>query len=164
MYFEDFKASVAHWLCNRPEFQLSQPQAAGLRQLYGKMVVPDKLCNWLSNSWQPQALGQVDECACFLLSQLFHVDSHPTLTRFFTFRSCIDRLLSMVLLGINDTALSLKTTARKDSQTRLRKVKKFLASADGGQALRRSNLVMQLTGPIEAFMSKKHNLPGPRLQ
>ena len=44
------------------------------------------------------------------------------------------------------------------------KVKKFLASVDGGQALRRSNLVMQLTGPIEAFMSKKHNLPGPRLQ
>ena len=163
MYFEDFRASVARWLCNRSEFHLSQPQAAGLRKLYGEFVVPDKLFNWLSNSWQPQAPDQVDECACFLLSHLFHVDSHPTLTRFFTFRSCIDRLLCMVLLGITDT-LNLKSSARKESQIRLTKVKRFLASVDGGQALRRSSLVMQLTGPIEAFMSKKSNLPGPRLQ
>ena len=152
------------WLCNRPEFQLSQPQAAGLRDLYGESVVPDKLCNWLSNSWQPQAPNKVDECARFLLSHMFQVDSHPTLTRFFTFRSCIDRLLGMVLLGVTDTALTMKSSARQESQVRLRKVKQFLASPDGGQALRRSNLVMQLTGPIEAFMSKKKNLPRPRLQ
>ena len=130
MYFEDFKFSVMDW-CARKEIQLSQPQAADLRVLYGDRVVPDELLSLLQTARQPQApegpppapVGQPpapgltdDVGPLFFLQFLLRVDAHPTLTRCFTFRSCVDRMLTMVLVDFAD-ALHLGALRGKSPRT-----------------------------------------------
>ena len=44
----------------------------------------------------------------WLAKHLLHVDSSPTLSRFFTFRDCADRMLTMVLLGVPSHAFRLR--------------------------------------------------------
>jgi len=52
------------------------------------------------------------------------------------------------------TGARAATGAQPQNQLRLKKVLRFFANRDCDQALRRSSLVLQLTGGVEAFMSK----------
>jgi hypothetical protein len=75
-------------------------------------------------------------------------------TRFFTFRGCVDRMLTMSLLDYPCTGgFSVKPSAREDTQKRMRRVLHFFGKAAASQALRRSSLVLQLTSGVETFMS-----------
>ena len=90
----------------------------------------------------------------WLIKHLLLVDSSPTLSRFFTFRDCTDRMLTMVLLGVPSHAFKLrKVKPRKESQKRLKNVHAFFKHAEADQLLRRTSLSFQLTGGVEALVS-----------
>ena len=118
-YYEDFKVSVAKWVHDSLD-TLSpsddgQPQAARMAQLqvvYTKRVIPDELVA-LCKSITPEPGEDMsaarkrreDGWISFVLKQLLHVDHHPTLTRFFTFRNCVDHMLTMALLKLPQVGL-----------------------------------------------------------
>ena len=61
-----------------------------------------------------------------LCVDLLKPDDKPTLTRFFTFRVCIDSILTMIMIGMPQAALKvLGIKMRTVGQTRLRKVSQF---------------------------------------
>ena len=98
----------------------------------------------------------VHRWATFLVKHLLTPDDHPTLTRFMTFRGCIDRMLLMLFLDFPKQCLSLPDqTLRVLNVKRLRKVQKFFKDHAGLQALRRASLAFQLTGGVEGFMARK---------
>ena len=89
-----------------------QPQAtdlARLQDLYTKHVIPDAMLHLWSDGTAPSLQTYIrdgediaagtqrirDEWLLFITTRLLHVDCHPTLTRFFTFRGCVDRLLTL---------------------------------------------------------------------
>jgi len=91
----------------------------------------------------------------FIVTKLLTPDSHPTLTRFFTFRGCIDRMLSMHLLDIPKHVLVLeKTKPRELNRKRLQAVHSFFSHPEAGQELRRASMVLQLTGGVEAVTAR----------
>ena len=95
-----------------------------------------------------------EEWTRFILTRLLHVDSHPTLTRFFSFRAAVDRMLTLSLLQFPATGgLCTKPSAREVTQKRITRERKFFGKPASGQALRRASLVLQLTAGVEAFMS-----------
>ena len=98
----------------------------------------------------------------WLVNHLLHVDSSPTLSRFFTFRGCTDRMLTMVLLGVPSHAFKLqKAKPRKESQKRLKNVHSFFKHAEADQLLRRTSLPFQLTGGVEALVSSLYKAGEP---
>lgn len=100
----------------------------------------------------------VHEFTSFLVHHLMKVDSHPTLSRFFTFRDCIDRMLTMSVIRFPENAFILKTVKpRQENQKRLRRVSQFFAHVEAPQLLRRASLVLQLVGAVEAVASSKPN-------
>ena len=161
-YYEDFQAFVKRWVHDTLDLLLpndashsaaeSQPQAAG-----GQPGDTWKLQTFVQMGGQPQAARErmESERVKFLVTSLLHVDNHPTLTRFFTFRNCVDRMLTMALLKFPQGGLGIKCTAREEGQKRIKKLKRFFAQPAACQALRRDSLVLQLTGGIEAFMSRR---------
>ena len=162
-YYEDFKVSVAKWVQdNLDSLCESLPQAAQLQVVYTKHVISDELVA-LCKSITPKPGEDMaaarkrrqDGWVSFVLTELLHVDDHPTLTRFFTFRICVDHMLTMVLLNLPQAGLVTKSSAREVSQKRLKKVRSFFAKPSASQALRRASLILQLTGGIEAFMSRR---------
>ena len=55
----------------------------------------------------------------WIVGHLLHVDSHPTLTRFFTFRGCTDRMLTMSLIDMPRHAFKVRSIKpRKENQKR----------------------------------------------
>jgi len=183
-YYDHFRRSVEQWVhCNlevflpgdpgRPQAAADgQPQAARLQALYTDHVIPNDLLQF----WIVPAEGGTgklqmvmkdgedmaaarerleNECSAFLVKRLLHVDSHPTLTRFFTYRGCVDRMLTMALLNLPQKGLVVQSSARELTQNRLKKVKQFFGKPAACQALRRASLVLQLTAGIETFMSAK---------
>ena len=55
----------------------------------------------------------------WVVKHLLHVDSHPTLSRFFTFRGCTDRMLTMLLIGMPRDVLKVRSIKpRKENQKR----------------------------------------------
>ena len=122
-YFEDFRTSILTWVrktvvvmweSEAESFQAGQLQAARLRQLYTAHVIPDKLL--ALTGWVPATGGDallptvfvskdtdnvdamlqsVELWTEFFVDHCLKPDSHPTLTRFYTFRACVDRILIM---------------------------------------------------------------------
>ena len=89
-----------------------------------------------------------------IVTHLLHVDSHPTLSRFFTFRGCIDRMLTMSLIDMPKRAFKVRTIKpRQENQKRLRAVLGFFEHPDAQQTLKRTCLAFQLTGGVEAIVS-----------
>jgi len=87
------------------------------------------------------ALGDV------LIRSVLHVDEHPVITRFWTFRESVDKALTMVLLRVARHALRLpKIRARPENSKRLTIVVKFFRDVRAQQYLRRLSLCLQLTG------------------
>ena len=173
-YYEDFKVSVAKCVhdsldtlspSDTAETQAALdglPQAAQLQVVYTKHVISYELialCQSITQQPGEDIFAarkrREDGWISFVLKHLLHVDHHPTLTRFFTFRNCVDRMLTMALLKLPQAGLVTKSSARDVSQKRLKKVRSFFAKPSACQALRRASLVLQLTGGIEAFMSRR---------
>ena len=89
--------------------------------MYTQHVLPDELLQlWncdlgvlehcVSADGDPAALrpGLVERFALWLVTHLLTIDSHPTLSRIFTFRGCVDRMVTMCLLGFVEKVFVLK--------------------------------------------------------
>ena len=136
-YYEDFKVSVAKWVHdNLDALCKSLPQAAQLQVVYTKHVISDELvalCQSITQQPGEDIFAarkrREDGWISFVLKQLLHVDHHPTLTRFFTFRICVDHMLTMALLKLPQAGLVTKSSPREVSQKRLKKVRVFFCQA-----------------------------------
>ena len=167
----------------QPQAAVGQPQAAGLQAarlqaLYTKHVIPDELLKYwhgpatggraqlrtVAKEGENIAAAKVNlekDCVAFILKDLLAVDTHPTITRFFTFRGAVNRMLTMALLGFPQDGLSIKKTAAEISTKRMKRVKIFFGRPAAAQALRRASLVLQLTAGVEAFMSAQPQAGDP---
>ena len=131
-----------------------------LQALYTKHVVPDELIKlWtLDNHINGAERKSVEmQRAEFVLKDLLPGDAHPTLTRFFTFRRCVDCMTAMDLLKFPLQGFQVKATARERTQARIEKVRTFFGKPLASQVLRRASLVLQLTSAVEAYISKEPN-------
>jgi len=173
-YYEEFCNSIRDWVpmdlvvCRADELGHQGSQALHLRELYSEHVIPDDMLRLLNGNiielkhhvqgdqnpidLRPGLVGFISQrLVRFLLSP----DSHPTLSRFFTFRGCIDRMLTMSLLDMPRKAFVLKTTKpRPANQKRLSSIQSFFGHPRAPQELRRASLVMQLSGGVEALTAR----------
>ena len=82
---------------------------------------------------RPRLVREFVQC---IATHLLHVDSSPTLSRFFTCRDCIDRMLVMHLIGMVRYVLRVrKVKPRKENQKRLSNVLTFFKHDGAGQTL-----------------------------
>ena len=128
-----------------------------LQALYTKHVVPDELIKlWtLDNHINGAERKSVEmQRAEFVLNDLLPGDAHPTLSRFFTFRRCVDCMTTMDLLKYPLQGFQVKATARERTQARIEKVRTFFGKPLASQVLRRASLVLQLTSAVEAYIIK----------
>ena len=97
----------------------------------------------------------VREFVQWIVTQLMHVDSCPTLSRFFTYRDCQDRMFVMKLIDMVKHALRVrKTKPRKENQKRINSVLNFYGHPESYQTLAVGCITFQLTGGIEAVVSE----------
>ena len=83
------------------------------------------------------------------------VDGSPTLSRFFTFREKTDAMFLMALLGMPPQAFKVVSAVpREENQKRLINVQAFFRHEDAYQLLARTCLAFQLTGGVEALVSR----------
>ena len=161
-YFHDFAKSAREWgrsnVAAWPSGFGSQPQAAALRSLYGPRVVPDAVMDHLRDvaAFHEDRRADITErWQSFLVNHLLRTDDHPTESRFFTFRQCIDNMLLMTLLEFEDTLKLENKQLREQNAKRINRIRRFFKTKDSGQALRRASLCMQMTGQVEKFMATK---------
>ncbi len=162
-YYEEFVSSCHDWVRRTvallPPAMAGQPQAAALQRLYTEHVVPDAVLRHVADVEgfaEDQRLAMANRWEDFVVRHLLVPDAHPTLTRFFTFRGCVDRMLLMALLDMPSTALVVRRVRpREENAKRLKKIQDFFLNAEAMQALRRASLCLQLTGGVEAFMATK---------
>ena len=150
-YYEEFVFSVREWVAAD---LLVQPAEAGediaatgaakaLQRLYTEHVVPERMLDLWNNGLgclrHRLAPGQdpvaerpriVNDFVQWIVKHLLHFDSHPTLSRFFTFRGCIDRMLTMSLIDMPKRAFKVRSIKpRQENQKRLRAVLGFFEHA-----------------------------------
>ena len=113
-----------------------------LRNLYLHHVVPDELISLWNNGLRrlshiipadQDAVAERPRVAMsmvqFVVKHLMMVDDKPTLSRFFTFRTCTDAMHTMVLIDMPTQAFRLnRVKPRKDNQKRLQLVFIFLTT------------------------------------
>ena len=132
-YYEEFVRSARAWVVANvdvlPPMLASQPQAANLQRLYGVRVVPDFLVAHVGKvlaMTHCTRAGTGDDLFTFIVNTLFKCDDHPALTRFFTFRGCIDVMLCMHILAMPQGAFVVNgVVPRKENQQRLNKYRRF---------------------------------------
>ena len=96
---------------------------------------------------RPRLVREFVQC---IVNLLFKIDSTPTLSRFFTFRACVVRMLTMHMIGLVKHAFQVrKVKPRKENQKRLKNVHDFFRHPEAGQTLRRTSLALQLTSRVE---------------
>ena len=172
-YYEEFIQSTRDWVLRSlqlvPHGSSSadgQRQVAQMRALYGEHVISNECLRLFNNGLnlshivedaidmaeaRPQLVGMF---VGYIVKDLFHVDSHPVVTRFFTFRDCIDHGLTMALLDIARNAFVLQSVKpRKVNQGRLRNVVMFFKNTESAQLLRRTSLALNLTAVITVMAS-----------
>ena len=116
-------------------------EAKHLQLVYTAHVIPDamvalwnnglgELSHAIATGTDPAAArgALVDKLTAFLVGTLLKGDAHPTLSRFFTFRACVDKMLAMFLLGMVKHVLILRTKPREEQASRLKKVLRFSAT------------------------------------
>ena len=174
-YFEEFAFSVREWVVQKLIIQSAAADedtaaigaAKALQRLYTKHVVPDRmLALWnnglgdLRHRLEPgldpdeERPRVVSDFVQWIVKHLLHVDSHPTLSRFFTFRGCVDRMLTMSFIDMPKNAFKVRSIKpRQENSKRLKAVDNFFKHAEAPQTLRRTCLAFQLTGGVEAITS-----------
>ena len=177
-YYEEFCTSAREWvlralrLVEHSEAERTLlgrgPDVNKLRELYTNHVVSDEmlalwnnglddLSHMLPRGADPEAerTALVARFTKFVVG-LLKPDEHPTLTRFFTFRGCIDEMLTMDLINMPLEVFVLRNVKpREDNQKRLNAVRAFFSEEEAKQVLRRSSMVLQLTGGLEALTAAK---------
>ncbi|CAK0870746.1 unnamed protein product [Prorocentrum cordatum] len=143
-YYEEFCTQVHDWVSAKLRVVPHADQDEGgrlqvqvLREVYTSHVIPDEmLALWNCGTWRlvHAVAPGVDDVAArpgllrrfvdFLVRTLLRPESHPTLTRFFTFRGVVDQMLTMHFVDMPKNAFVL---------------------------LRRASMVLQLTGGVEAL-------------
>lgn len=94
------------------------------------------------------------------MSSLNQVDSRPTVTRFFTSRGNLDRMINVHLIVMPPIVFRVVSTKpREGDKGRPSLVQGFLSHPEAPQVLRRASLVLQLSGGVEALAATKP-LPG----
>ena len=176
-YYDEFVFSAHEWALRHLEVlpqsrsdAESQAETARNHSLYTAHVVPDemvalwnnglhRLCHLVRDGLDPleERPRVVAMFVQWIVKHLLHVDSSPTLTRFFTFRNCTDRMLTMELIGMPPFKVR-SVKPRKQNQKRLRNVNKCFNHSEAPQMLRRTSLCFQLTGGVEAMVSE---VPAP---
>ena len=185
VYFDEFALAIHMWVGQamsleqlppataRPQLKarpsLRRPSGAfglewtQLRRLYGNKVVTDELISFAAAAASGAGEEDAASLATHLVQTLLVVDEHPTLTRFWTFRGAIDRMLCMLLTGADVHALRLTgRQPRPENQRRLKAVHGFLADNRARQYLRRCSLRLRLTAVATSIMGQtatKHPLP-----
>ena len=174
-YFEEFVFSVREWVVQKLVVQSAVEEediaatsaAKALQRLYTEHVVPQDMLRLWNNGFgcmrhrlkpgedpieeRPRV---VNDFVQWIVKHLLHVDSHPTLSRFFTFRGCVDRMLTMSFIDMPKHAFKVRTMKpRQENQKRIRAVESFFKHAEAPQTLRRTCLAFQLTGGVEAMAS-----------
>ena len=139
-----------------------------MKQLYTEHVLPDDLLELWNNGLgnlshvigadrdkDEEKPRMVAKFVRWLTVHLMKVDAKPVLSRFFTFRQCIEAMLAMSLLGFSQHALHLrKVKPRAENKKRLDLVQKFFRHTEAVQLLKRNCLTFQLTGGLEAILSE----------
>ena len=125
--------------------------SARLQSLYTLHVLPVECMelwnNGLGRTCHRIAVGSDPELErprvvqCFvqwICTHLLHVNSHSSFSRFFTFRACLDRMLTMYLVGMPEHVLQLRSLRpRKENSKRLKEV--YALQAFGGTATASTN-------------------------
>lgn len=172
-YFEEFSLSTRDWVARK--LRIVGPgdldieatrRVSNLKALYTDRVLPEKLFALWNNGVgsmqhrldeQGARLYALDREAVFadvafklsheLRAHILVVDEHPTLSRFFTFRESIDKMLLMDILDVTPHCIKLQTVKPRDKNAgRLKSVQQFVKREGVGQYLRRTSLCLQLTG------------------
>jgi len=150
-YYEDFVNSIRAWVFASPD-ELAEElaeHAASLQSVYGKRVIPDAMLEHVAAvTSEPLASRSVEDrmaiCDNWIrtLVDLLKPDEHPTLTRFFTHRSCIDRMLTMSIVGLSQAALKTASSKLRDkNQQRFKNIQRFFRHEASPQLLRRDSLL-----------------------
>ena len=162
-YYENLVDSIHAWanaMVEELPVGISTVQRVqALRALYTERVVPDALVAHVeavvAGGLRSHRRKEVVDGFIRLCVDLLRADDKPTLTRFFTYRVCIDGMHTMNILAMPQAAFAIiGIKMRTKNQTRLKKVREFFADPNADQAVRRSSLVLQITGGVEARMSK----------
>ena len=174
-YYEEFVFSVNEWVVRdlvvlpaTSGDASSHARTVKMQTLYTEHVLPRAMLalwnNGLDRLEHVVLAGQDPEeerprlvrgFVQWIVQHLMHVDSAPTLSRFFTCRDALDRMFTMMLLGMVTHALQVrKVKPRKESQKRLTSVRNFFKHGEAAQLLRRTALGFQLTAGIEALVSE----------
>ena len=139
----------------------AQHAARNLHELYTERVVPQELLkvmnNGLSNmdhvtdgethGMEEKRIWAIDRLYDIVRRRVWQVDEHPVITRFWTFRDGIDRMLLMSLLDLAKPCLQLPSIrSRKANSKRLRHVQRYFADPASLAHLKRTSLSLQLTG------------------
>ena len=158
-YYEEFCGTVRDWVSRKLLVTAhgcgARGPATGLREVYTAHVIPDEmmllwndglaeLSHVVAQGTDPTTAPPVmaQRFERFLIGELLKVDSHPTVTRFFTLREAIDRMLTMHLIGMPKNVFRLVSTEpREENRKRLSFVQKFFADPEAPQALRRSSFL-----------------------
>ena len=140
-YFEEFVFAVREWVAHK---LIVQPQAddedtasiaatMAMQSLYTEHVLPTSMLALWNNGLgvmrhrlrnpdenpDVERANVVSQFVQWIVKHLLHVDSHPTLTRFFTFRGCCDRMLTMFLIDMPQNAFKvLSIKPRQENQKR----------------------------------------------
>ena len=172
-YYEEFCSTARDWVSTQLRVLAhgngARQLATGLQDLYTAHVIPDEMLSlWncglgslshvLDEGKDPaeQRATLVWRFSQFLIGTLLKVDSRPTLTRFFTFRENIDRMLAMHLIGAPSRVIKLVSTKpREENKKRLTLVHGFFSHAEAAQTLRRASLALQLSGGVEALTARR---------
>ena len=88
---------------------------------------------------------------------ILRVDEHPVVTRFWTFSACVLCLLRLYLFNLPLSILSVSTSARKEQQARLQRVKKYMQQAHAEGDVRVAALTLRLTTYCTSLVSKKRS-------
>ena len=155
-----------------------QAETAKLQTLYTKHVLPNAmlalwnnghrngLCHVVQADQDPatERPRVVANFVKWIVTNLLRVGSSPTLSRFFTFRDCIDNMHTMMLIGLPQHVLQVRSTKpRKEGKKRLRLVNACFQHDEASQLLRRTCLTFQLTGGVEALVSEVPQADRPPL-
>ena len=175
-YYEELCCSTREWVLRDLEvvgshmaLAAAKERALGMATLYGRHVFPCDVMRLWNNGFEnmqhvvadglvpeqerPRIVG---EFVSVLIQCLMQVDEHPTLTRFWTFREAVGRMLAMSILAFPRNALRLKSVVpRALNQARLRRVLSFFANPATPQYLRRTCLTLQLTGAVTSLTGTK---------
>ena len=158
-------------------------QAAALEQLYGPDVLPAGvrvilnagLGRWLhivpferedeyrndTARYEAATRARITEVVS---KHFLTVDEHPTYSKMFTFASNVDKVLGLILLGLEEKVLRLVTVSpQKKNKGRLDKVNAFAKQPQALQYLKRTSLALRLSQHTHSICANMDTAADPTI-